>query len=197
MKKGSDLLNFTYKIFITGILLLSIIITCAMVFRDDNAKFGDVVYSVLPPEQFMKLHQGWELLQGQNIDKQSELGLLGVSRLPDARGLFIRGRDLGRNDVDGMGDPDWKERERPDNLASNRPQKDGFPNHKHGIAKSTNLLYYQEGGNLRGGRESAFMNAINNPNKGGGALLETDNDGGNSSEIRPKNIALYVYIKVN
>src|SRR5476649_838131 len=88
---------------------------------------GDVKYSILPPAQFLKASHGWILLDGgassQALFIKSDLHLkYGVNTLPDARGLFIRGMNEGRDGKSG--DPDG-------NRPVGNPQTDVFKQHHH------------------------------------------------------------------
>lgn len=137
---------------------------------------GDIKYSILEPESFYALHGvgKWVLLDGRPIEG-SKLYLMGVHKIPDARGMFIRSMDMGRNAIDGMGDPDWKNR----NVVA--PQMDTFKRHNHGMRH-----WWGNGGN--NGQELST-------NPGLTAPAEDAQEGGN--ETRPRNIALYIYIKIN
>jgi len=101
---------------------------------------------------------------------------MGVHKIPDARGMFIRSMDMGRNTIDGLGDPDWQKRNVTD------PQMDDFKRHYH-------HMRHWHGVGDGGGQELTM-------NPGAPFPLATDTQEG-GDETRPKNIALYVYIKIN
>lgn len=151
---------------------------------------GDVRYSVLKPAVFEKLNPGWKHMAGQAMEENWELyklyndeGLLednlyGVIRnnLPDGRGLFLRGMNDGR--ADGKGDPS-NDRKIADY------QADEFKEHNH---------------DYRDMRNSDDVESDNSDERAAGTsdhdpLRTTGNRGG--AETRPRNISLYIYIKVN
>jgi len=135
---------------------------------------GDVKYSILEPGSFIPLNPGWTLLTKQNLEPTSPLGSLGVTQLPDGRGVFIRSMNMDRPADEGDAD-------------GNRPrgsfQKDAFANHSHPIKRASP----GDNGGLLGGNVAAML--------AGTFSTESSPTGGN--ETRPKNIALYLYIKIN
>jgi len=146
---------------------------------------GDVKYSVLPPYKFREENgKGWVLmdnnipLQGSNLNTKH-----GITSLPDARGLFIRSLNLKRND--DKADPYSKENNNTERQMGDF-QTDAFKLHRHSIAGK--LLEASGGIGFYGyGFESNSRQSTRN--------YSTTEDGGNES--RPKNIALYTYIKIN
>lgn len=158
----------------------------------NNGVIGDVKYSVLPKPLFQELNGDcWWLLDSsdfQNTDLwrftrniQSGLG----NNLPDGRGVFIRGmmgRDMaGKNKDTAYGDQDKKR-------TVGKLQMDQVGFHIHLLT-------------LKG----AFGDGEGNHDpKFGGDDRETSikkptptDDSFPKNETRPKNIALYIYIKVN
>lgn len=137
----------------------------------DTYRVGDIVYSALKPEDFKKEHgDGWLLMKGDTI-KDSRLSTdYHISILPDACGRFLRGMNY-----NGHGDDPQKER------TVMSYQADEFKKHQHNT--------------------SAQFKAYGAPGCGDcGACPEygsTPSGEAGGDETRPKNIALYVYIKVN
>ena len=136
----------------------------------------------------------WAPCDGRPLPNSKYSKLASQPNAPDLRGLFLRG--LNAFDPYYTVPPQNPSQLNPDEKPSGVYQKDAIANHSHNISSSTNVLRFVEGGNLKGGDGAAFMNAINNPNKGGGALLTTDNDGG-GNETRPKHVTVYYYIRIN
>lgn len=159
------------------------------------AGIGDVVYSLLPPELFQKVHPGrWMLLDGSALPTDAALHTFlqaegrvdllasapdSPARIPDARGVFIRGLNLGRDAV--QGDPAGSDRK------MGSWQQDQVGKHRH---------EYRAYNSKRSGKaDQDRFNAANmeSPNQTTTADAGFD---GNDTETRPKNIALYVYIKI-
>jgi len=145
----------------------------------DSGNIGDVKYSVLEPAKFMDQNPGWVLLDGgasqqsRDLFQKSALHLqLKFPALPDARGVFIRAMNLGRGSADG--DPEG-------DAAVGRYQGDQLKLHSHGI--SIAVTNDEKGTQVRGGVEDRNLSAG-----------QTASVGGN--ETRPRNIALYVYVKI-
>lgn len=152
----------------------------------DTGAVGDVKYSVLPPEKFRSVNgPNWYLLDDQVPLVNSKLASLefGITALPDARGMFIRG--LNDNRSDAYADPFSQEN-------NNRMRKitdiqsDDFKRHNHPI---NGRFMEAEGGRGFNGY------GLNSNSAVGYQTYSTSENGGN--ETRPKNIALYVYIKIN
>jgi len=148
---------------------------------------GEVKSSVLKEAQFQKLNgTGWVLMDGRSI-KGTDLAALGFGletadgpAMPDARGVFLRGVNGERSGE--TGDVDIKR-------SVGTYQSDAVQEHQHQYADCS------FGGHL---------NDRGKPNK------SEDNDGAFetrtsqgvtgakvSEETRPRNIAVYFYIKVN
>lgn len=137
---------------------------------------GRIIYSLLAPEQFLAslpAHEktSWALLDGRSISNTKLSQLLNTDKLPDARGMFIRGMQAGRND--GLGDPESKR-------SVGSFQADELKSHSHEYQASNGG---PEGTNPDGGHGVAAYNKSTSINGG--------------IETRPQNIAVYTYIKIN
>jgi len=137
----------------------------------------------------------WSPCDGRPLPNSKYAKIVSQTNAPDLRGLFLRG--LNSFDDSYTLPPQDPSQLSTDPKSVGLYQSDALKMHEHRITSSTNVLRFVEGGNLKGGDGAAFMNAINNPAKGGGALLTTDNDGGSAAETRPKNVAVFYYIKIN
>lgn len=138
---------------------------------------GDVKHSILNPERFINLNgKGWVLMDGRNINNSDLFRLTGMTMLPDARGVFIRAMNENRDPEDGDSDG---------NRIIGKYQKDSVGPHAH--------RYYYPG--YHGSDKY----------EGGGVyrrvMLEEGGDRSTSDtetkETKPRNITLYVYIKIN
>jgi hypothetical protein len=141
-------------------------------------ELGDVRYSVLDATHFRAVNgSGWILMDGRSINETALCTGQGFCQLPDARGVFIRGMNSGRDPTSGDTAGDR-------NLGSS--QSDDLREHDHD--ESTEII-----GNCRGGFGTGGGN--------GGCRIQdigirtTGSRGG--KETRPRNIALYTYIKVD
>jgi hypothetical protein len=143
---------------------------------------GDIRYSILPPDKFDSINgKGWILLDGRDI-KGSDLQIGGnVNEIPDARGMFIRGLNLKR--TDGKQDPFDIEHSR-ERLAGEY-EEDAFKAHHHPLS------FAPATGQVINTTENNFYNEF----VGRKDKIIIKDDGG--TETRPKNIALFIYIKIN
>lgn len=189
---------------ITLYLVLAIATCSILSFRKSEEKssgnLGDVKYSVLAETEFIKENgRGWILLDDKASEKLrgSDLGRLGVTQLPDARGVFVRGVNFDRDSA--TGDVDAKRRP----LSS---QEDAFQGHWHkfeGQATSpdnpnpehnTLVASKQTRPNELKATTETFLNR--------NYVRDASSDRMNgkprtSAETRPRNISLYVYVKIN
>jgi len=164
-----------------------------------QATIGDVKYSILEPAKFMELNPGWVLMDGgashlsDSLFKVSALHTqMRLPALPDARGIFIRGMNMGRSADDG--DPDG-------DASIVRYQKDGLKDHLHTIRN------FHSGVVNVGGTPNWGVSILNpaDPNVAPNGTEDFTTPGVydpnrqrvTQSETRPRNIALYVYIKIN
>ncbi len=164
-------------------------------------ELGDVKFSLLPPKIFKKRHgEGWELLQGQNIQGMLLAQLIGLNRLPDGRGMFIRAMNESRTGELADGDG---------NRQIGSVQKGSIGKHKHPIHDAGHSHSIHKDG-LVLGQGGADIRTPKGLNAGGGYYGNTgyssfgihtahanisilENDG---IETRPNNIALYLYVKI-
>ncbi|NJL26403.1 MAG: hypothetical protein HC897_00320 [Thermoanaerobaculia bacterium] len=151
----------------------------------EGSHVGDIKFSMLAPSELTKLPGGdkWELLAGQPLDEgwalsgllSEDVKLLLDHKLPDARGKFLRALNV----VDTVGD-------------NGDPQPGRFP----GSYQADELKKHNHGLNLPRKRDG---NA--DPHTGfqydelrDNVTKATSVVGG--AETRPKNIAVYVYVRV-
>lgn len=167
---------------------------------DNN--LGDVRYSILAPEVFEKLNPGWKLLSGQPMEKNWDLyrlleteGLLKNGKysllkdnLPDARGMFIRGINNGRSATEG--DPAGE-------TAVGRYQDDTLKSHDHQLSfldKTEGIVGFHTTSGAGDPHQQRITWGDRQPYGGAIANIIVLPRGG--TETRPKNISLYIYIKV-
>jgi len=150
---------------------------------NDGFQVGDVVFSILPIDQFITLHKGtWKYLNGEGYEN-TDLALhldFENEKLPDARGVFIRGMnrmDQSRSKVEGDIDSE---------RLIGSYQKDGIKKHNHKlpIAQEQYGTYgeYSDHGN---------------PGQPFKSYRETTIQEDGIDETRPRNITLYIYIKLS
>ncbi len=207
------------KITTPTVILLTALLTATVIFfapslSEVNAQtqgepnigaIGDVKWSLLPPTDFRNVNgNGWMLLAGDEIPNE-DLADFGISKLPDARGCFLRA-------LNGVIMPDGNMKQ----LRSNRAEQgdpegdtrtvgsfqfDSFDEHSHEVLRTPS-------GDDGEWPQRAFQNLMSG-DRGGVHVSKSDQARHNDklgpkyikdiggSETRPRNIALYCYVKVN
>jgi hypothetical protein len=167
-------------------ILPSFIATTASVFTGPtlSSPVGGLVASALSPSEMIQLYgssitNSWLPADGQATPANSAyFGVTRRPKLPDLRGLFIRGLnefESGNPRTDANKDPDGQGRRPVEDV-----QSDQFRSHSHVTTTPGGT-----DGN-RSGRQDAFYAAQRG---------STDSSGG--SETRPRNVAVYYYIRIN
>lgn len=157
------------------------------------AEIGDIRYSILEPSKFTELNgHGWVVPQGQEITGSRLHQITGISRLPDMRGMFLRSLNLGRTTG---GDPDLTRQVGSFQDSSNKK-------HSHLLFK--NEMGSANNGGPRGNKDSIAAGATHYAHAqynispvGGEPNAFRSSFDNNSDESRPKNIATFVYIKID
>lgn len=152
--------------------------------RQDSGQIGTVpvgtiIASYLSKQQ-MKGTYGdeWVLANGDDVSTKSQFfKITGKTKLPDLRGMFIRGLNEGRND--GKQDP------QPNRTAGDY-QEDAFKEHHH------KLIWHHRSFHGAGG---PGIPPVDEPGKDQPDTTKKPKEGGD--ETRPKNVAVYFYIKIN
>lgn len=174
-------------------IISSIILIFAFTTQEEKSigAIGDVKYSVLPPQAFkVENGKGWVLMDDNIPLENSKLKIIHhIDSVPDARGMFIRGLDKnGKN-----GDVFFKEEGRPRTIQD--PQKDAIENHRHAIqAYETSKHAHKDGGSIFITLYADKKHSYRSVDRISYGVKEGEKK---STETRPKNIALYVYIKIN
>lgn len=150
-----------------------------------NLPVGTIVASMLEPSKFAeavgdpnrKINE-WQLADGKPIAATSRYGQLsGKTKTPDLRGMFLRGMNEGRKD--GKQDPEQ-------NRTAGHYQSDALQEHGH-VTDATEWNWNKQG---NAGYTSQAKNAPSSSVRNvTGANVEV--------ETRPKNVAVYFYIKIN
>jgi len=185
---------------------------------------GTVLASMIPPEEFARILPGsesfnptvsiWSLADGREVKGSAYSRESGRDRVPDLRGTFLRGLNVGRQD--GWQDPAGLNR-RPGSM-----QEDSYGTHIHEVSvaehthafpgvtetdlsdtllKPMNLddyLYRPRSSlNLPDtlGVLSGFSAGYTGDSTPSASEIEVQERGG--LETRPKNVAAYFYIKIN
>ena len=168
---------------------------------------GTIIASVLKPRVFLDGRRDkWHLADASSIPegelsrlvKQHGLKIPDDSRLPDLRGMFLRGQNDGR--VDGKGDPQEKRQ-----VGSYQSAATGQPStpftgkarfsgkHQHGFNAAIAYMSGPDKGHERAkpsGRKGTTEPA--DPHEHSVSIT-----GGGDVETRPGNVSVYFYIKVN
>ena len=146
---------------------------------DQTQAVGSVRQSFLTELQFQAANgTGWVLADGRNVTGSAYATLTGLTTVPDARGVALRGKNNGR--ADGGQNPDGE-------LALGQYQGDMFASHGHGFSQGMQSASSGVAGNvLIGG-------GVGNNNTAAFSTLSAN--GGNES--RMKNITVNTFIKIN
>ncbi len=143
---------------------------------------GDVKYSVLDPTKFTEINgPGWVLMNGQSIEGSDLFALTGVKTAPDARGVFIRGMNLGRDPNTGDSDGDR--------------QVGSFQNYQ--TRKHSHIINPLTVGHSNNGNGGAHQIVSDDGGSWNNISIRQTTDEVGGEETRPKNITLYAYIKVS
>lgn len=141
----------------------------------DESGLGSVQYSLLSVEDFQKYNgKEWVLLDGKTNIADTDLPK-SVDKLPDARGVFLRGKNYDRSTETGNPDGDKD---------IGTGQSDTLQNHTHTVT-------YGE-----------YTNGFGFPDRAGREVLgpakETNgvHSGRVSSETRPRNITVNTFVKI-
>lgn len=136
---------------------------------------GTILASMLPEGQFnQETGGGWVLADGRLAEGARYATLTGNTKVPDLRGMFLRGLNI---DGEG-GDPDGSGR-----IAGDF-QADEFKSHRHSVRTA-----------YSGSAHAGDISSSNSRENAANAGFFTDPIGGN--ETRPKNVAVYYYIKID
>lgn len=169
----------------------------------DEGAVGDVKFSILKPELFIEANgSGWVLMKGQPftefkpdvlIMKEQELfNIDGNYKLPDARGVFLRGMNENREEKEG-------------NPYKNVPLGKWYPDltikHNHDIldghGNATNsAIRFMLNQNNNGNNNHFDGGGPNDPPYGWYEGLTTKNYGETNLETVPRHISLFIYVKV-
>lgn len=169
------------------------------VFDSSSQAIGSIQASLLTEAQFQaQFGTGWVLARGQSVSGSKYASLTGATSVPDMRGMFLRGKNNGRND--GYQDPEGERNQ----LNQPLPQTDAFQSHNHKV-------YMTASGGI-----SAITRDVPNPGDSDvWSTAFTRNDtatdvyaaeelanGGNGtprvgSETRVKNIVVNYFIRIN
>ena len=147
--------------------------------------------SVLSEESFTETHgSGWVLADGREVPGTKYARLVGP-RVPDLRGLFLRGINVGR--ADAFADPDGERTPGSTQGDTTALPKDSFKTdtqgqHNHGNKNVGNGA----GRHLTGRHEGPAFGAPKIPPDGSHRHEVVGGD----SETRSKNAAVFYYIRV-
>ena len=140
---------------------------------------GEIVASMLPVEQFKnnynKNGERWELAQGQDAPADSRYRQFVNPKLPDLRGVFLRGNNNGRDTTTGNPEGDY---------IVGDYRKDEVVAHNHGLTQ------LGRGGGETNDPSDNVRSTFGNP-----VPKTTDSFGG--QETRPRNITVNYFIRVD
>ncbi len=155
-------------------------------------QLGEVIYSVLPELIFQKLYgKGWVLMDGREImgsalHKLTKEEGQAMTHIPNGIDMFIRGKTKDRP----VGHFQHDTTRMPDNKFTTK--LGGEHNHHLLNYKSAFILGHQYKNGCEISSAHNYHNVETNVHEGHTHIIL-----GGDPETRPKNIALYIYIKIN
>lgn len=150
---------------------------------------GDVKYSFLNPTQFAAQNGDcWVPLDGASL-AGTKLGMItGISTLPNAGGLFVRAQEFSNSPNN---DPD-----RTTSSTIGTIQDDGFKSHTHSVEQVT--INGRDDDNDPTGSGNFDMGQTNSAIRHEVTIPSSPNTGSSGgSETRPKNLNLWIYVRIN
>lgn len=140
---------------------------------------GTVIASVLSPANFSHYYgQDWIIADGREINTRTKyFEMTGKSTVPDFRGRFLRGMNVGST-VDPQS-----------NRQVGSTQEDSIINHTHTIASVTSKSHGPNNQHPHGYQNGGYGLPVSSTGNVVGTV--------STSETRPKNTSVYFYIKIN
>jgi hypothetical protein len=153
-------------------------------FINRSGRLGDIKQSILPEDEFQRRHgTEWVLMDGRSIEGSDLAEVLGIFKLPNAAGKFLR----------AVGGKSLKVGE-PQNLSTEMP-KAKFKTSLDGPHSHTITRVIGSGGKNPLAKGGDFVLSSFELNVTGGVHEHAIKGG--DKETRPGNIAFHTYIKIN
>jgi hypothetical protein len=161
-----------------------------------SSSLGDIRQSLLTESQFQAINgTGWVLMDGRSITGSGLATLTGLTTLPDARGVVLRGKNNGRSTATGNPDGD---------VAVGTFQADQNGAHSHSVVANPHtggsggvdqIAAFNQGYPYNGlGPTSFVVNGVETRVIPYGRLL-AQSSGGN--ETRMRNVTVNVFVRIN
>jgi hypothetical protein len=192
LKVGSYELSTRKRLTYAPYTFAAVKVTC-------SGAMGDIKYSSLNPVEFARENGDcWVPMDGRSIVGTKLASALGIANLPDAGGMFLRGQEFASSPNN---DP-----ERDSNTPVGSPQGDDVKPHSHSMNPAgahshayeyfvasgpTNLTQNADWTNVRYGVGWEWRNT----SSAGDHAHSINNNSG--SEARPRNLNLWVYVRIN
>lgn len=152
---------------------------------DCTGALGDVKWSILDPEKFQEVNGDcWTLMDGQSLPADTKLKAMGFDKIPNGQGVFLRAIDMRTT---GRLDPD-----RPRGTKPGDYQGENFKAHNHDLSNEIWVHHRSFVGSADADKTLKDRQTGSGDTK---FSQKTEDRGGN--ETRPKNIALYLFIRIN
>jgi hypothetical protein len=165
--------------------------------KKDFAPIGTIVSSVLNPVSFAEAigeiegagvrERKWVLADGRDVTDSQYARTTHKGSIPDLRGLFLRGVDSQESRLPGQ----------IEDYATARPKVPftGIAKEAGGELKFNQFLYGADNYNVPGGSvQRPYPNPIDFK---WNHAHQVEIDGGGDAETRPRNAAVYYYVKIN
>lgn len=159
---------------------------------------GDVKYSILEPEKFAEVNGDcWVPMDGRSLAQGDVLRqLTGMASLPNGGGLFVRAQDFANSDNDPERDVNSSIAVvQGDDVKPHDHTMNEAGAHTHGYTRPVllNSTGVQSGGSYSA-RRAEWETQDQTTSAGNHTHIINDNNG---TETRPKNLNLWVYIRIN
>lgn len=138
----------------------------------------------------------WAPADGREASNSGFQRIANQTKLPDLRGMFIRGLNQFDQDQPTIVDANKKD---PDTRTRGSYQEDKFKSHNHGGGNHSHTIYGETGAAggrgsfITGDRRSSTQWDGNPGVDNSGDIIKSEGE----TETRPKNIAIYYYIRIN
>lgn len=150
----------------------------------DTFSIGEIISASLDETQLQtQMGTEWVLCDGRSVVGSRYEAITGFSTIPDARGVFLRGKNNGR--VDGYENPSG-------DLPLGTYQLDDIANHTHPV-----LGYSSNLATPTGGTQAHLGSSTGIPNFNNGSSFDVTIVAQGSDESRPTNITENYFIKIN
>ena len=133
----------------------------------------------------------WAPADGRQVPNSAFIRVTSQLNLPDLRGMFLRGLNQFDQDQTSLVDANMKD---PDDRTRGSFQGDGIKQHTHDMEDNSLTFVSQHPSDRASGGNDRPLSF---PNQTHVVKVKKTGEGLNPDETRPKNIAIFYYIRIN